>query len=60
MTLTLAYMTFKEREEERMVGVKGKSGRHKRDCSCEKCNSRRIVHDEKPVEAKEEEKTECC
>jgi hypothetical protein len=26
-----------------MVGMKGKSGRHKRDCGCEKCVSRRTL-----------------
>lgn len=44
-----------------MVGVKGKSGRHKKDCSCEKCSKKKelkkevefFTDDEKALEQEE-------
>jgi hypothetical protein len=36
-----------------MVGVKGKSGRHKHDCSCERCTAKKAKKEEPSQEIAE-------
>ena len=41
------------RRENIMVGLKGRSGRHKNSCCCDRCNSRKAVKKEEPIVAEE-------
>lgn len=38
-----------------MVGMKGKSGRHKKICTCEKCEFKRHIHDDEELKEKPKE-----